>query len=144
MFREGCRAAAPGCGGGAGPCSAQAPPDAPLRGPSHLNGDPGATTPLGRRVLPTATPSLSHLKRWQGVVCYIPEGRLLTAGEGQLESRAERLGRGLGRPLGSEKGEGAGVGGAPADPECSRGSSDQLRATLLFGVARKAHTIVHI
>lgn len=91
MFREGCRVARTWLRGGAGPFSAQAPPDSSASRTIAPEFGPRGHNSLSRRVLPTAAPSLSRLKRWQKVVCYIPEGRLLRL------VRVEHLGRGAGR-----------------------------------------------
>lgn len=129
MFREGCRVARTWLRGGGGPFFPQAPPDSSASGPSHLNVDPGPQRPR-QAGSPTAAPSRSRLKRWQRVVCYIPEGRLLTAGEGGASGQR----RGTGGLWDSREGTGEqACAGAPADPECSPGSVYQLLATLFFG-----------
>lgn len=122
MCWEGCAWHAPGCGG-AGPFSAQAPPHSPASGTIAPEFGPRGHNPLGQAGSPHSSPSLSHLKRWQRVVCYIPEGQQLAAGEGKPESRAERPGRGAaGWPLGFPRGQRrAGMWRAPADPECRHG-----------------------
>lgn len=129
MFREGCRVACTWLRGGGGPFLPQAPPDSSASRTIAPECGPRATTPSAGG-FPHSSPSRSRLKRWQRVVCYIPEGRLLTAGEGGASGQR----RGTGGLWDSREGTGEqACAGAPADPECSPGSVYQLLATLFFG-----------